>query len=561
MPLVSVQAWPVIDGNAFYGLAGEVVELLEPETEADPVAILMSLLVCVGSCVGRKIWFPVEGDKHHANLFATMVGKSSRGRKGTSLGRTLGIWDELDPWRRDRISTGLSSGEGVKFHVRDALEVLEPVKEKGKVVSYQNVIKDPGVSDKRLLVVESEFAQTLRVMQREGNTLSPVLRQAWDTGNLKTLTKNDPIEATEAHISILGHITTDELGKLLSDCDTANGFANRFLWTLVKRSKLLPDGGRQLDLMPLRSRLQKAISSVAGRMHRSADAQRLWHDLYPLLTAERPGRFGMATSRAEAQTLRLSMVYAALDSSITIDTHHLRAAYATWKYAEASARLIFGEVDGLPPLERKLLQAISASPGVNRKKLHKALGGHVNAEAMVKALGRLANDGWARSQMVSTGGRPCESWWPIKAEVDADGVAAAVSHSIDTGTERGPSLAVKMNKPTSEAENEKTNQISPDGSLVRMSLTEFLTMVQQLGGKIVRSTSGILTIEGVDDKLLTPEALAALAKYQDELTSLMPTAKPMTEKERRHADWLVQYEIAQNERRKREAERMGLAST
>ena len=175
------------------------------------------------------------------------------------------------------------------------------------------MVKDPGVTDKRLLVVEPELAQTLRQMQREGNTLSPVLRQAWDTGNLKTLTKNDPVVATDAHISVVGHITSDELGKLLSDCDTANGFANRFLWVLVKRSKLLPDGGQEIDLTPLRGRLQKAIGSVSGCMTRSPEAQQLWHELYPVLTAERPGRFGMATSRAEAQTLRLSMIYAVLD--------------------------------------------------------------------------------------------------------------------------------------------------------------------------------------------------------------------------------------------------------
>jgi hypothetical protein len=239
-----------------------------------------------------------------------------------------------------------------------------------------------------------------------------VLRQAWDTGNLKTLTKNDPVVATEAHISILGHITSDELAKLLSDSDTANGFANRFLWVLVKRSKLLPDGGAELDLTPLRSRLQKVLASVDGRMSRSPEAQRLWHQLYPLLTAERPGRFGMVTSRAEAQTLRLSMAYAILDGSTIIHSQHLKAAYAVWQYAEASARFIFGEGNQLPPLEKKLLQLITDSPGMNRKNMYKALGGHVNAEAMVKALGQLAKLGLARREMVSTGGRPCESWSP-----------------------------------------------------------------------------------------------------------------------------------------------------
>ena len=75
---------------------------------------------------------------------------------------------------------------------------------------YKTVVIDDGVLDKRLFVIESEFANVLKVMAREGNTLSPVLRRAWDTGDLRTLTKNSPARATGAHISIIGHITRQE---------------------------------------------------------------------------------------------------------------------------------------------------------------------------------------------------------------------------------------------------------------------------------------------------------------------------------------------------------------
>ena len=52
------------------------------------------------------------------------------------------------------------------------------------------VVEDEGVKDKRLLVFEGEFANVLKVLRREGNTLSPTLRNAWDNGRLNTLTKN-----------------------------------------------------------------------------------------------------------------------------------------------------------------------------------------------------------------------------------------------------------------------------------------------------------------------------------------------------------------------------------
>src|SRR5688572_22566694 len=103
---------------------------------------------------------------------------------------------------------------------------------------------DPGVADKRLLVIESEFSSPLRMLTRDGNILSPVGREAWDSGDLRILTKNEPARATGAHISIVGHISADELRKELTTNDKANGFGNRFIWACVKRSQCLPEGGQ-----------------------------------------------------------------------------------------------------------------------------------------------------------------------------------------------------------------------------------------------------------------------------------------------------------------------------
>ena len=136
-----------------------------------------------------------------------------------------------------RIKTGLSSGEGLIYNVRDPRSEMQPVKERGRVVDYQEVLVDPGEADKRLLVFEPELATVLRRMQGEGNTLSSVLREAWDSGRLSTLTKNSPLQATGAHVSIIAHITQEELTASLTATERANGFANRFLYALVRRSK------------------------------------------------------------------------------------------------------------------------------------------------------------------------------------------------------------------------------------------------------------------------------------------------------------------------------------
>ena len=63
---------------ARHGLVGEITAAIAPETEADPNAVPISLLVCVGNAIGRRPYFQVEGDQHHTNLFACLVGDSAR---------------------------------------------------------------------------------------------------------------------------------------------------------------------------------------------------------------------------------------------------------------------------------------------------------------------------------------------------------------------------------------------------------------------------------------------------------------------------------------------------
>ena len=158
--------WPEpIDEAAFHGLAGDIVRTIEPHSETDPVAILVQVLAAFGNAIGRSAYFAVESDRHYLKVFLVLVGPTSKGRKGTSWGhvrRLFGTADEA--WAKDHISQGLSSGEGLIWAVRDEIRKKEPVKEKGKVIEYHEVISDEGVLDKRLLIVEPEFASTLRVL-------------------------------------------------------------------------------------------------------------------------------------------------------------------------------------------------------------------------------------------------------------------------------------------------------------------------------------------------------------------------------------------------------------
>ena len=255
---------PKLDDAALYGVAGDIVRAIEPHTEADPVALLVQILIAFGSAAGRSSFYQVEADRHFPNLYAALIGRSSKARKGTSKGHAMMPFRTVDEsWTKTCIQSGLSSGEGAIWAVRDATAKNEPVKEKGgKIVSYQKVVTDEGIADKRLLIIESELSSVLRVLNRDGNTLSAVLRNAWDTGHLRVMTKNSPAVATDAHVSIIGHITEDELRRYLDSTEAANGFANRFLWVYVQRSKFLPEGGQIENVIfsPLVKRLGEALS-------------------------------------------------------------------------------------------------------------------------------------------------------------------------------------------------------------------------------------------------------------------------------------------------------------
>lgn len=414
--------WPTLAAPALHGLAGEIVQAIEPHTEADKVALLAQLLVFFGCVIGRSAHFMVEATRHYCNLFAVLVGATAIGRKGTSADRIRELFREIDSdWLRSRQKGGLSSGEGLIWDVRDPIMKKEPIrKEPGKkdsdIIGYREVIDDHGVDDKRLMVVESEFASVLRTAKREGNTLSQVVREAWDSGNLRTLTKNSPAKATDAHIAIAAHITQEELLRSMAEVEFYSGFANRFLWISVKRSQFLPEGGSLLDLTPFIDRLRAAVEFAqnVGRMTRDSAASEMWAKLYKQLGQRRlGGMLGALTNRAEAQVLRASMIYALLDMKDVIEPKHLEAAMAVWQYAEDSARYVFGNSTG-DALADRLLAIIRERPLTN-KEIHNITSNNYKAEQLQQALAKLKRLKLIRPvQDNKTGGRPAVRWYPAE---------------------------------------------------------------------------------------------------------------------------------------------------
>src|SRR5262249_6939139 len=162
--------------------------------------------------------------------FSVLIGKTGQGRKGLSkdmavqpfeemgtahdtlLDRTTDCGGAIRAWHKERplgsAAEGIQSSEALVELVRDNVVSHRRKKnrESGKYED-ETVIERPAYSDKRLMIQEEEFARLLNVASRDGNTLSPIIRKAWDKGELAVNTKAENLTATGAHISIIGHVT------------------------------------------------------------------------------------------------------------------------------------------------------------------------------------------------------------------------------------------------------------------------------------------------------------------------------------------------------------------
>ena len=405
--------------SAYYGVLGHLVKTIEPHTEADPAGLLFQFLLGFGNMIGRNSYFRVEATHHYTNLNLVLVGATSGGRKGTSWNQVSSILKQVDPqWRSNCVKSGASSGEGIIYHVRDAPEV-DPQDEKAD--PRRSSPSDNGVSDKRMLLCESEFASLLRVLSREGNTLSAVLRNAWDGEILSTLTRNSPLKATGAHISIIGHIPKQELLRYLADTEAANGFGNRFNWISVKRARCLPDGGNlqnsEIQMFIDEIKCSYEYARTPRQLVRSQDAQELWHSVYPKLTAERSGLLGAMTARAAPQTLRFATIYAILDRSEMITSDHLKAALALWDYCESSCRYIFQETLGNPDAEKIISYLRLNTGGASATDLHNLFGRNRSITQLREAIALLKESHLVSEKEVYIDSIKSRRWFPIDSNL------------------------------------------------------------------------------------------------------------------------------------------------
>ena len=402
--------WPVLDDHALTGLPGDIVRAIEPYSEADPAALLAGALCFFGNAVGRGAHFLVSA-RHHANLNIILAGETSKGRKGVATDDIRMLFTRAVPDWAMGIRGGLSSGEGL-------IDAVKPIDAGDD--------KNPLVEGKRMLVIELEFASPLKRMANEGNTLSQVLRLAWDGSALATMTRSHPKDRVEgAHISVYGNTNFDELRRYFDDLEALSGLANRFLFVCAKRSKVLSLGGNIPDavLAPLVQRIKDALewSYSLGNMEFSADALEDWDRIYKTLSEEpRSGLLGAVTARADPQTRRLAMIYALMDQSAKIEQKHLDAAVNFYIYCEQSAVYIFGRSTG-NAMADAIIEALQLAgiSGLSKSVLSGRFGKNPDQrKRMNDALNSLERTHVIRVAKAPTAGRATTKYFLVKQEGD-----------------------------------------------------------------------------------------------------------------------------------------------
>ncbi len=390
---------PRPDPACLYGLIGEVARAGSETTEANPYAIGANMIAFMGVAVGRGPFMSVGNTRHHCRQFMLHTGRSGRGRKGDAVSLVSRIerkLRELNEVAAPQVHRGgLSSREGLVYLIHDGFT-------EGKT-------EIEAIHDKRLLVIESEFANVLQQSKRDGNTLSAALRDCWDGVSLKPATKSNRLWATDPHVGVIGAVTPSELLALMASRELTNGFANRFTMFWAERSKIVPfpTATPQAVVDSLAQRVLEVLQFCDAerwadrdcmRVELSPQARKRYEKLYrgELNDNSAGERITALIERRAPMLLRLAMLFALCDLTTTVQVHHIDAALAWIRYSVDSVKFIFAsasderEVAETNDTAQKIMDFLRAEGRVTRKQITvDCFGGHTTKTRIDAALDEL----------------------------------------------------------------------------------------------------------------------------------------------------------------------------
>lgn len=354
-----------------------------------------------GVAVGRNPHLKVGNDRHPLLIWPLLLGRTGSGRKGAATSTAevffrAALDGEYPTWA----VSGLSSGEGLIERLRDG-----------------DGDKDKGISDKRLIVTETEFGTVMSRAARDGSTLAEVCRQAWNGEALSVLNRKH-LFASWSHVAVTGHVTPRDFRRRLTSTDLAAGTYNRYLPLYVERSKRLaiPKGADQKEVSDHAAKLRKAVGKarLQTRVKLGAEAEAMWcAELYDEFTAADDEELAWAefTRRAAPYCLRIAALYGVLDGRAEISKADLTAAAALVRYSIASARYVLGDLLRDPRMDRLVREITAAGQtGLTRSQVSALFGRNLPAAQLGELLDELVSGGAYEVIEIASGGRPAQAY-------------------------------------------------------------------------------------------------------------------------------------------------------
>lgn len=340
---------PKIPAGAFPPSLQSAVDAACLGTEAHPMAVALHYVVYFASHIGQQRFIKIGNARHSLDIYGILVGRTGK-VKGTAEEQVIHIeklaithLEKIAGYVPPRRLSGLSSGEGLIQAIKD----------------QEGEDAEKGVVDKRLMITESEYANVLTQDQRNGNTLSMVLRDAYDGKQLSNITLS-PRVASSPHINIIGHITPGEFTEHKSfHAQAVNGALNRNLIFFAGRNPHapIPRAYSQEEKSALSQWFAESV--IRARDNITADDYQCKHagkqiimsdeamvvifeEYFPRETAQdaMPEMLANLVSRHRVFVWRLSAIFALMDNTDTIQPENVRQAYRWLDYSAASIRYL-----------------------------------------------------------------------------------------------------------------------------------------------------------------------------------------------------------------------------
>jgi hypothetical protein len=395
-------AGPHFDESILYGPIGEVTKRISEYNESHIAAIYLNLLVSIGNLFGRGPHFHINKSTHYLNESLACVGDSSVARKGQGADEVNSFLSNFaGEWLTRCNSSGFGSGQGIIYQIRDDVTFQTPIKEKGVVMGYKEVTKK-GIADKRLCIREDELSGLFKLAARSEDKTDELIRNGWDGKKLSNLVagktevgESNSLVCREPMLSIVGY-TTPSLAKttLVTGADTS-GFGNRFLWCHIRRLKLVPLGGPDIEWGYEKITFKSQEMSVPEYFFQmlaqakkdrliplAKNARKFWENLYYKLEKNKRGFVARMTSRGAGHIRRLATILCLIDCEDAVQIKHLEAAKAIWDYCVESARYIFV---GVTPEQMQIMRLAKNKQDITRTDVHnlfsrKKTGDWINAQ-------------------------------------------------------------------------------------------------------------------------------------------------------------------------------------